>query len=893
MNYILIYTLKSAICLAVLYLPFRALLKKETFVGLNRYLLLTIIAISAILPTSEVTIPIKKEPVANEEIRQQSNTVTATADKNIAPINTVDNKIVKEPLAGKEIQTHPVATNTPYNTIETEANDKATSRRLTLFIVSIIYIVGVAVNLFIKITGIIQMQKMIKQGCLWKDRQNGCTIYCHANETAAFSWMNSIVIWEEDYNMYGKEILLHEEGHVKNRHSWDMLFLGIAQTWQWFNPFIYMLQKDIKELHEYEADKYAIEQTNEREKYGTIIIKKAVGKYIFGMANTFNQSTIHKRIDMMNREYSPRWKAAKYLYLVPAIIFSITIFARPIYIYGKNGDNQRFKNEIIPFTPLSVNNSDEKVGFIWGYETDYFSKCDKLPEYPGNIINLYKWGVEEIEKKMGILESLDFDINFTVSKDGNVKDVNIVEYSSRNYPQHLCMNESMMDNFISYYGERLLKEEYAKLFLANSGRWLPAEKNGKKIDAKYSIHIPSYNVITSDYYDTPPVYAGEESNIINLLHENIKKYIPEEKDKAFVTAHLHLVTDTAGRITKKFAITTTQTTLRYARNEELQKEIENAADKIDKWKPAIRNGKKTNGHINIPLYFVNNKTKENREHFRTDYHNFYLKREEYYLDDVYRFPGGNTEFHKWIEKNICYPLDAYNARIDGNIPVCFEIDPKGKVKNVEIFKFTGHRQYEQEDLNIIRAQLEKEALRLVKQMPQWEINTADSKLLEVSCNRFIVHVRFDYKKADRKKIRNVAVEPKDYMRKNIYFASENKDVEFLQCIDGNISQRGNDSNVADEEENHRGFMCKFYVIVDESGKATEISTPCTRFSEEYTGITEKPNKEIKHKIGCRLTDYIKSKKHKIHVINGQAVKSVREIILIGDSRDDFLIDVKI
>lgn len=81
---------------------------------------------------------------------------------------------------------------------------------------------------------------------------------------------------------------------------------------------------------------------------------------------------------------------------------------------------------------------------------------------------------------MGILESLDFDINFTVSKDGNVKDVNIVEYSSRNYPQHLCMNESMMDNFISYYGERLLKEEYAKLFLANSGRWLPAEKNGEK-----------------------------------------------------------------------------------------------------------------------------------------------------------------------------------------------------------------------------------------------------------------------------------------------------------------------------------------------------------------------------------------------------------------------------
>ena len=52
-----------------------------------------------------------------------------------------------------------------------------------------------------------------------------------------------------------------------HRHSYDMLFISIVKSLQWFNPFIYLLGSDIKEIHEYEADKYVLQHNGNTQAY--------------------------------------------------------------------------------------------------------------------------------------------------------------------------------------------------------------------------------------------------------------------------------------------------------------------------------------------------------------------------------------------------------------------------------------------------------------------------------------------------------------------------------------------------------------------------------------------------------------------------------------------------
>ena len=49
-------------------------------------------------------------------------------------------------------------------------------------------------------------------------------------------------------------ILLHETAHIRCGHSWDMIGLSIVEALQWFNPVIWMITKDVQDIHEYEAD---------------------------------------------------------------------------------------------------------------------------------------------------------------------------------------------------------------------------------------------------------------------------------------------------------------------------------------------------------------------------------------------------------------------------------------------------------------------------------------------------------------------------------------------------------------------------------------------------------------------------------------------------------------
>lgn len=287
------YILKWTICLALLYIPFALLLRKETFVSLNRKLLLGIVIVSSLLPLLTIHYTVEIKLPAFEAI------------ENFESVAEIGN--------------------------DTENRSDSIS---TFETITIIYLAGVVASLLWEIAGIARIKRAINAGCIWKEKRAHYTIHCHANDTAPFSWFGHIVISEDDYTRYGKEILLHEEGHINHHHSCEMLFISIARRLQWFNPFIYMLKNDLKEIHEYEADRYVIEHGCDKQAYQLLLLRKAIGNSNFTLANNFGQSSIRNRIKMIAGKESKRWKKSKYIYIIPAIAFTALIQAKPVYVYS-------------------------------------------------------------------------------------------------------------------------------------------------------------------------------------------------------------------------------------------------------------------------------------------------------------------------------------------------------------------------------------------------------------------------------------------------------------------------------------------------------------------------------------------------------------------------------
>lgn len=308
MTTLLLYILKWALCLALLYIPFALLLRRETFATFNRWLLIGIIAVSAILPSIVVTYPVEVEIV--KFIDATGNTVADNAtDADVQQQATV--------------------------TAATAAEEVFSWRSLfTMETLSIIYIIGVAIALVLRVVEIARIITGIRRGTTISGKHNGMTLHCHAGATAPFSWFSHVVMSQSDYDDCGREILLHEEGHFRNRHSWDMLLLSIVKSLQWFNPFAYMLANDMKEIHEYEADRHVLKEHGDTRAYQLLLLRKAVGETAFNLANNFNQSSVRKRIMMMARKPSGWINKGKALSFAPMVLLLLFIFAEPEYVYS-------------------------------------------------------------------------------------------------------------------------------------------------------------------------------------------------------------------------------------------------------------------------------------------------------------------------------------------------------------------------------------------------------------------------------------------------------------------------------------------------------------------------------------------------------------------------------
>jgi len=286
----------------MLYLPYMLMLRRESFFRFNRMVLLSILLLSLVLPLCNIPwMSLDHQPVVQA-----------------AQLQMLELGIPVHVLP--EVQ------------VLAEKQEESFFTFSLFHLFTFIYIIGMVALLSMRLWQIARLQFGLKQGVLWHNDEQGVRIYCHSGDVAPFSWMRNIVINEKDYDEAGREIVLHEMGHIQGRHSWDVVLLTLVQMLQWWNPLCYVLGISLRDVHEYEADNFVLEQGVSAQGYQLLLIRKAVGSGSYAFANSFNHSLTKKRITMMKKSKSNPWMKSKALYVIPVAALALSAFATPKFV---------------------------------------------------------------------------------------------------------------------------------------------------------------------------------------------------------------------------------------------------------------------------------------------------------------------------------------------------------------------------------------------------------------------------------------------------------------------------------------------------------------------------------------------------------------------------------
>ena len=462
---LLVYSIKSALVLTLLYLPYTLMLRQESFFRMNRITLLTILMLALVLPMVDIPSLANPEQPVVYEMQQRIMLMTQEAE-------TTSMSLAK------------------------------TTRTFSwLGILALVYIIGISLALCIRLWQLFRIGQIIRGGCLWTDKSDHATIYCHIDDVAPFSWMRSIVISESDYKPYGREILLHEKAHILNLHSMDILFLTLVEAVQWWNPIAYLLGHSLRDVHEYEADDYVLHQGISLHNYQELLVKKALANTSYAFANNFNHSLIKKRIYMMNHPKSNPWLRSKVLYILPVILVVLTAFATP----KLNEKVEEIVKRVEKATeiPRSSPQSDQQLESVPTSDvTDILSaEPEKLAvkedatdslsseDYVNNVYRAEYHDLTQDPEFPGGTSALRAFVQLHVAQ-ALENDASVA--GKRAYVQFRIKQDGTIDDIGLVRGDREAYHEAVKI-VEQMPQWIPARRYGRATDAHFVLPVDFTN----------------------------------------------------------------------------------------------------------------------------------------------------------------------------------------------------------------------------------------------------------------------------------------------------------------------------------------------------------------------------------------------------------------
>ena len=687
MTEFLTYQGKTAIALAVFYLFYRLLLSKETFHRFNRIVLLGTAALSFVLPLCVITIrkvvtlpytPVADEPA--ETVLEMATTVTEAASAPVWPA-----------------------------------------------IICGIFVLGALTVLSMTVISIFKVKAIINSG-EHQALESGETLVITNDDTAPFSWMKYIVISREDYESGYSQILTHEKAHIALRHSWDLLFVDMITALQWFNPAIWMLKSDLRALHEFEADDIVLRSGANVKEYQYLLIRKAVSKSGYSVANSFNHSTLKARITMMLNKKSSRMSAWKALYVIPLVGISLAATAETMVDYqyegqqpeatadtadGKDNKNS-FREKNLSEGRLIVNEEAETITMVYfdheGKELRSQIKGMKLDHdiylHNGNMAT--PGVVEECLKEE--------DAVLLTAYLKNDKKVRGVVTPNNNYATGTWDVNKPFDEQETVYH---MKDKQYKV------------RGGKYVEIEATQKTEEKKTVSFHQVAQPPRFNGGDANEFSKwVNQNLR--YPEKCRQSRVE----------GRVTLQFTVTeegkVNNVKVLRSVNEDIDKEAVRVVSESPDWTP----GKDENGETVAVTYtfpVIFRLPEATTEPAKKDEEKTKEKKEVVPFQHAAQKPtfngGDANEFSKWVSQNLKYPEKCLQSKIQGRVTLQFTVTETGKLADVRI-------------LRGVNEDLDKEALRVVSESPLWTPGKDENG--EVVPISYVFPVLFQFPSTDKK-----------------------------------------------------------------------------------------------------------------------------------------------
>lgn len=492
-----------------------------------------------------------------------------------------------------------------------------------------------------------------------------------------FSFFGWIFVNPEHYSEEElEEIMAHEATHARQRHSWDVVVSELLCCLFWFNPAVWLAKRYIRQNLEFLADRAVMRAGFDRKSYQYHLLRLSYGVGVEQIVNSFNVSLLKRRIMMMNRKKSGRTGVLKYALLFPVA---------GLLVLSANAE--------------AVAETAEHVAAQWAAPDGMVTMTGTVVDENGKPLP----GVTVVLK--GTMLGVRTDAAGTFSIQARQGQTLVFTYVGRQ-TQEVPFNPEKPDIRVVMPLEDTLLDAVE---IASGG----ASKQASKGDAGEE-NLP--------VWDGAPKFPG--GNPQRYIAENLR-YPAEAIEKGIEgKVYVQFVIDTAGKVTTPKVVRGIHPLL--------DAEAIRLINEMPDWMPGQVNGKPVNGSFFLPVNFVLPENAQNTPETASvesvlqraagnaqSGKDTLIEQGEMFIEGLImpEFSGGSV--NKYIADNLRYPAAAKEKGIEGKVYVQFIVDTTGKVIYPKIIRG-------------VSPELDAEALRLIREMPEWKPATNFGKPVTMS-----------------------------------------------------------------------------------------------------------------------------------------------------------------
>ena len=554
-------------------------------------------------------------------------------------------------------------------------------------------VIVLAIRFFIQLAGIIRLAFRCQ-----KAKIGNTNVHLLRQASGPFSFFHWIFIHPTSHTEDElSEILTHEQTHANQWHSIDVLVSEIVCIFCWFNPFAWLMKREIRTNLEYLADNRVLETGHDSKAYQYHLLGLSHHKAAATIYNSFNVLPLKKRIKMMNKKRTREIGRTKYLMFLPLaallmIISNIEAVARTTKEMAKDVIEAVEENLASNSTTPEMEVATEAIPV----ETPISQQDkDKLVTYKGKVVDKDGKPVEGAELLIDGSHKLPQDQSFVTDKNGNFS---FMAFENA----HIGVIWNKNDKYM-LKGIRYDQKERTNLKIVMDDQWQNPPSNDP--------NNPVFEVVEI----MPEFPDGGMSGLMQFLSKNIQYPINAQKNH------------TQGRVTVQFVVnkdgSISEPKIIRGVDPDLDGEAIRVISLMPKWKPGMQKGQPVRVKYTVPVMFRlsdNGQKEEYKPIPKIDetvvvgYASKQAPAEEdpvfEVVENMPEFAGGMGGLMQYLSKNIKYPVEAQKAGIQGRVIMQVIIDKNGNVTNPKVTQ-------------PVDPLLDTEAIRVTASMPKWKPGT--------------------------------------------------------------------------------------------------------------------------------------------------------------------------